>query len=135
MVKLEMRVLPSSYVPGEDCGGQLYNAHTLEVLYHERSIGDVMEMTIAQAADFFAANQKIARPLSLLVETGLGYSKLGQPKPTFSGGEAQRLKLAAKLTRGVPRAVNPRIRTMRPPNSTLYSFDEPSIGLPLPDGT
>ena len=73
VLKLEMSFLPSSYVPCEDCGGQRYNPQTLEVLYHDRSIGDVMKMTIAQAAEFFAANQKIARPLSLLVETGLGY--------------------------------------------------------------
>ncbi|MGH7939218.1 MAG: ATP-binding cassette domain-containing protein, partial [Chthoniobacterales bacterium] len=120
VLKLEMSFLPSSYVPCEDCGGKRYNAQTLEVLYHEKSIGDVMEMTIAQAAEFFAANQKIARPLSLLVETGLGYLKLGQPSPTLSGGEAQRLKLATKLSRGIGRATNERIRKMRTPKSTLY---------------
>ena len=121
VLKLEMSFLPSSYVPCEDCGGQRYNAQTLEVLYHDRSIGDVMNMTIAQAAEFFAANQKIARPLSLLVETGLGYLKLGQPSPTLSGGEAQRLKLATKLTRGVGRAQNERLRKMRTPKSTALS--------------
>ena len=120
VLKLEMSFLPSSYVPCEDCGGQRYNAQTLEVLYHDRSIGDVMNMTIAQAAEFFAANQKIARPLSLLVETGLGYLQLGQPSPTLSGGEAQRLKLATKLTRGIGRAQNERLRKMRTPRSTLY---------------
>ncbi len=81
VLKLEMSFLPSSYVPCEDCGGQRYNAQTLEVLYHERSIGDVMKMTIAQAAEFFAANQKIARPLSLLVETGLGLSPTRAAEP------------------------------------------------------
>src|SRR5207237_3916289 len=79
VLKLEMSFLPSTYVPCEDCGGQRYNAQTLEVLYHDRSIGNVMEMTIAQAAEFFAAHPKIAGPLSLLGETGLGYLKLGQP--------------------------------------------------------
>ncbi|MEO6969970.1 MAG: excinuclease ABC subunit A, partial [Chthoniobacterales bacterium] len=133
VLKLEMSFLPSSYVPCEDCGGQRYNAQTLEVLYHERSIGDVMKMTIAQAADFFAANQKIARPLSLLVETGLGYLRLGQPSPTLSGGEAQRLKLATKLTRGVGRAQNERLRKMRTPKSTLYLLEEPTIGLHMAD--
>ena len=133
VLKLEMSFLPSSYVPCEDCGGQRYNAQTLEVLYHDRSIGDVMKMTIAQAADFFAANQKIARPLSLLVETGLGYLQLGQPSPTLSGGEAQRLKLATKLTRGVGRAQNERLRKMRQPKSTLYLFEEPTIGLHMAD--
>jgi excinuclease ABC subunit A len=133
VLKLEMSFLPSSYVPCEDCGGQRYNAQTLEVLYHERSIGDVMNMTIAQAAEFFTANQKIARPLSLLVETGLGYLKLGQPSPTLSGGEAQRLKLATKLTRGVGRAQNERLRKMRTPKSMLYLLEEPTIGLHMAD--
>jgi excinuclease ABC subunit A len=132
-IKLEMSFLPSSYVPCEDCGGRRYNAQTLEVLYHEKSIGDVMEMTIEQAAAFFAANQKIARPLSLLVDTGLGYLKLGQPSPTLSGGEAQRLKLATELTRGIGRAQNERIRKMRKPKSTLYLLEEPTIGLHMAD--
>ncbi|HEY2801181.1 MAG TPA: ATP-binding cassette domain-containing protein [Chthoniobacterales bacterium] len=133
VLKLEMSFLPSSYVPCEDCGGKRYNAQTLEVLYHDESIGDVMEMTIAQAAEFFAANQKIARPLSLLVETGLGYLKLGQPSPTLSGGEAQRLKLATKLSRGIGRATNERLRKMRTPKSTLYLLEEPTIGLHMAD--
>ncbi|MEY2557467.1 MAG: excinuclease subunit [Verrucomicrobiota bacterium] len=132
-IKLEMSFLPSSYVPCEDCGGRRYNPQTLEVLYNEKSIGDVMEMTIEQAAEFFATNQKIARPLSLLVDTGLGYLKLGQPSPTLSGGEAQRLKLATELTRGIGRALNERIRKMRKPKSTLYLLEEPTIGLHMAD--
>jgi len=132
-IKLEMSFLPSSYVPCEDCGGRRYNPQTLEVLYHEKSIGDVMEMTIEQAAAFFATNQKIARSLSLLVDTGLGYLKLGQPSPTLSGGEAQRLKLATELTRGIGRAQNERIRKMRKPKSTLYLLEEPTIGLHMAD--
>jgi excinuclease ABC subunit A len=132
-IKLEMSFLPSSYVPCEDCGGRRYNAQTLEVLYNEKSIGDVMEMTIEQAAAFFATNQKIARPLSLLVDTGLGYLKLGQPSPTLSGGEAQRLKLVTELTRGIGRAQNERIRKMRKPKSTLYLLEEPTIGLHMAD--
>jgi excinuclease ABC subunit A len=132
-IKLEMSFLPSSYVPCEDCGGRRYNAQTLEVLYNGKSIGDVMEMTIEQAAAFFSANQKVARPLSLLVDTGLGYLKLGQPSPTLSGGEAQRLKLATELTRGIGRAQNERIRKMRKPKSTLYLLEEPTIGLHMAD--
>jgi len=132
-IKLEMSFLPSSYVPCEDCGGRRYNPQTLEVLYNEKSIGDVMEMTIEQAAGFFATNQKIARPLSLLVDTGLGYLKLGQPSPTLSGGEAQRLKLATELTRGIGRAQNERLRKMRKPKSTLYLLEEPTIGLHMAD--
>jgi excinuclease ABC subunit A len=133
MIKLEMNFLPSTYVPCEDCGGKRYNAQTLEVLYHEKSIGDVMEMTIEEAAEFFKTNPKIARSLSLLVDTGLGYLKLGQPSPTLSGGEAQRLKLATELTRGIGRSQNERIRKMRKPKSTLYLLEEPTIGLHMAD--
>jgi excinuclease ABC subunit A len=133
VIKLEMSFLPNSYVACEDCGGKRYSAQTLEVLYRECSIGDVMEMTIAQAAEFFAAHPKIARPLALLAETGLGYLKLGQPSPTLSGGEAQRLKLVTRLTKGVSRAANERLRKMRQPKSTLYLLEEPTIGLHMAD--
>jgi excinuclease ABC subunit A len=92
-----------------------------------------MEMTIEEAAEFFSAHPKIARPLSLLVDTGLGYLKLGQPSPTLSGGEAQRLKLVTQLKRGVGRAENERIRKMRKPGSTLYLLEEPTIGLHMAD--
>ncbi len=100
VIKLEMSFLPSSYVPCEDCGGQRYNPQTLEVLYHERSIGDVMEMTIEQAAEFFAANQKIARPLSLLVDTGLGYL---QARPAESDLERRRSATAQARDETDPR--------------------------------
>jgi excinuclease ABC subunit A len=133
VIKLEMNFLPSSYVPCEDCHGRRYNPQTLEVLYNEKSIGDVMEMTIEEAAQFFAAHPKIARPLSLLVDTGLGYLKLGQPSPTLSGGEAQRLKLVTQLKRGVSRAADERLRKMRKPGSTLYLLEEPTIGLHMAD--
>ncbi len=133
VIKVEMSFLPSSYLPCEDCGGRRYNAQTLEVLYNEKSIGDVMEMTLEQAAEFFATNVKIARPLRLLVDTGLGYLKLGQPSPTLSGGEAQRLKLVTELARGTGRAQNERIRKMRKPKSTLYLLEEPTIGLHMAD--
>src|SRR5256714_11469522 len=133
VIKLEMNFLPEALVPCEDCGGRRYNPQTLEVLYDEKSIGDVMGMTIEEAAEVFAAHPKIARPLSLLVETGLGYLKLGQPSPTLSGGEAQRLKLVTQLKRGVGRATNERIRKMRKPGSTLYLLEEPTIGLHMAD--
>jgi excinuclease ABC subunit A len=133
VIKLEMNFLPSGYVPCEDCDGRRYNSQTLEVLYDGKSIGDVMEMTIEEAAEFFSAHQKIARSLSLLVDTGLGYLKLGQPSPTLSGGEAQRLKLVTELTRGIGRAQNERIRKMRKPRSTLYLLEEPTIGLHMAD--
>ena len=133
VIKLEMNFLPRTYVPCEDCGGKRYNPQTLEVLYSDKSIGDVMEMTIEEAAKFFSAHPKIARPLSLLVDTGLGYLKLGQPSPTLSGGEAQRLKLVTQLKRGVSRAADERIRKMRKPGSTLYLLEEPTIGLHMAD--
>jgi excinuclease ABC subunit A len=133
VIKLEMNFLPSSYVPCEDCRGRRYNPQTLEVLYNEKSIGDVMEMTIEEAAQFFSVHPKIARSLSLLVDTGLGYLKLGQPSPTLSGGEAQRLKLVTQLKRGVGRAADERIRKMRKPGSTLYLLEEPTIGLHMAD--
>jgi excinuclease ABC subunit A len=133
VIKLEMNFLPEALVPCEDCGGRRYNPQTLEVLYNDKSIGDVMEMTIEEAAEFFSAHPKIARPLNLLVETGLGYLKLGQPSPTLSGGEAQRLKLVTQLKRGVSRATNERIRKMRKPGSMLYLLEEPTIGLHMAD--
>jgi excinuclease ABC subunit A len=133
VIKLEMNFLPSTYVPCENCRGRRYNPQTLEVLYNEKSIGDVIEMTIEEAAQFFSAHPKIARPLSLLVHTGLGYLKLGQPSPTLSGGEAQRLKLVTQLKRGVSRAADARIRKMRKPGSTLYLLEEPTIGLHMAD--
>jgi excinuclease ABC subunit A len=133
VIKLEMNFLPRSYVPCEDCQGRRYNQQTLEVLFNEKSIGDVMNMTIEEAAQFFSAHPKIARPLSLLVDTGLGYLKLGQPSPTLSGGEAQRLKLVTQLKRGVSRAADERIRKMRKPGSTLYLLEEPTIGLHMAD--
>ena len=133
VIKIEMNFLPASYIPCHDCHGKRYNAATLEVLYNERSIGDVMEMTLETAADFFGANPKIARPLRLLCDTGLGYLKLGQPSPTLSGGEAQRLKLVSELTRGVTRAANDRIRRQRTPKSTVYLLEEPTIGLHMAD--
>jgi excinuclease ABC subunit A len=133
VIKLEMNFLPRSYVPCEDCHGRRYNPQTLEILYNEKSIGDVMEMTIEEASEFFSAHPKIACPLSLLDDTGLGYLKLGQPSPTLSGGEAQRLKLVTQLKRGVSRDADERLRKMRKPGSTLYLLEEPTIGLHMAD--
>jgi excinuclease ABC subunit A len=133
VIKIEMNFLPASYIPCGDCHGKRYNAATLEVLYNGRSIGDVLDMTFEEAAEFFHANPRIQRPLALLVETGLGYLKLGQPSPTLSGGEAQRLKLVTELTRGLGVAENSRIRRQRVPKSTLYLLEEPTIGLHMAD--
>ncbi|MDD5200318.1 MAG: excinuclease ABC subunit UvrA, partial [Terrimicrobiaceae bacterium] len=132
VIKLEMTFLPTTYMPCEECGGKRYNPPTLEVLYNEKSIGDVMEMTVEQASGFFAAHPKIKRSLDLLVETGLGYLQLGQPSPTLSGGEAQRIKLVTQLARrGTAKAEV--VRTTRMGKSTLYVLEEPTIGLHTAD--
>ncbi len=133
VIKIEMNFLPASYIPCGDCHGKRYNEQTLEVLYNDKSIGDVLDMTFEEAAEFFKANPKIHRPLGLLCETGLGYLKLGQPSPTLSGGEAQRLKLVTELTRGVARSDTSRLRKQREPKSTLYLLEEPTIGLHMAD--
>ncbi|HRQ91052.1 MAG TPA: excinuclease ABC subunit A, partial [Bacteroidia bacterium] len=132
-IKLEMNFLPSTYVVCEECGGRRYAAPTLEVEYNGKSIGDVMELSIDEAAEFFAGVPKIARTLGLMRETGLGYLRLGQPSPSLSGGEAQRIKLVTELTRGIGRAANARLRQNRQPKSNLYLIEEPSIGLHLAD--
>jgi len=131
-IKLEMTFLPASYMPCEDCGGKRYNAQTLEIEYDGRSIGDVMAMTAAQAAELFGAHPKIRRSLELLVETGLGYLPLGQPSPTLSGGEAQRIKLVTQLSRRAS-ATAEKIRTSRVGKSTLTILEEPTIGLHTAD--
>jgi excinuclease ABC subunit A len=133
VIKVEMNFLPTSYVPCTECHGRRYNAATLEVLFNDKSIGDVMTMTLDQAAAFFGAQPRIHRPLALLCDTGLGYLKLGQPSPTLSGGEAQRLKLVSELTRGVARADTARLRQNRAAKSTLYLLEEPTIGLHMAD--
>ncbi|MEO7931790.1 MAG: excinuclease ABC subunit UvrA [Chthoniobacterales bacterium] len=133
VIKMEMNFLPPSYVPCEDCGETRYNAQTREVEYNGKNIGDVMNMTIAQAAEFFSASPKIHRTLNLLVETGLGYLKLGQPSPTLSGGEAQRLKLVSELRLGATRDYTNKVRKMKSAKSTLYLLEEPTIGLHMAD--
>ena len=133
LIKHEMAFLPTSYTPCDDCGGSRYNPQTNEVLYDGRSIGDVMKMNLSEAAEFFGASQRIARPLRLLTDTGLGYLQLGQSSPTLSGGEAQRLKLVTELTRGVAADQESRIRRRLTPKSTLYLLEEPTVGLHLAD--
>ncbi|MEM8956018.1 MAG: excinuclease ABC subunit A, partial [Verrucomicrobiota bacterium] len=132
-IKLEMTFMPTSYVPCEDCHGMRYNEPTLEVEYNGKNIGEVMKMTIGEAATFFESNPKISRTLGLMKDTGLGYLTLGQPSPTLSGGEAQRIKLVTELTRGIGRSQNARIRQNRKPKGNLYLIEEPSIGLHMAD--
>ncbi|HEY3737734.1 MAG TPA: excinuclease ABC subunit UvrA, partial [Jatrophihabitans sp.] len=119
-IKIEMNFLPDVYVPCEVCKGARYNRETLEVHYKGKNIGEVLEMPIEEAAEFFKPIGKIARHLDTLVDVGLGYVRLGQPAPTLSGGEAQRVKLASELQK-------------RSTGKTIYVLDEPTTGLHFED--
>lgn len=120
IIKIEMHFLPDVYVPCEVCKGARYNRETLEVKYKGKSIADVLDMTVDDAVDFFAAIPKIHRKMITLQEVGLGYIRLGQPATTLSGGEAQRVKLATELAR-------------RSTGKTMYILDEPTTGLHAED--
>ena len=119
-IKIEMNFLPDVYVPCEVCHGARYNRETLEVHFKGKTIADVLDMPIEEAAEFFAAVPAIARHLATLVDVGLGYVRLGQPAPTLSGGEAQRVKLASELQK-------------RSTGRTVYVLDEPTTGLHFED--
>ncbi len=123
-IKLEMDFLPTTWIDCEACDGDRYNPATLEVFYNGKTIGDVLRMNIKTAAAFFEAHPKLQKPLQLLADTGLGYLTLGQPSPTLSGGEAQRLKLVTQLSKG-----RPKITDIGPTNTNLYLIEEPTIGL------
>ena len=120
LVKIEMHFLPDVYVPCEVCKGRRYNRETLEVRYKGRSIADVLDLTVADAMDFFSNQRRIAEKLELLNDVGLGYIHLGQAATTLSGGEAQRVKLATELAK-------------RDTGRTLYILDEPTTGLHFED--
>lgn len=115
-----MHFLPDVYVPCEVCHGKRYNRETLEVKYKDRSISDVLEMTVEDGLEFFQNIPKIARKLQTLVDVGLGYVKMGQPATTLSGGEAQRVKLASELHK-------------RSTGKSIYILDEPTTGLHVDD--
>jgi excinuclease ABC subunit A len=132
-IKIEMNFLPSAHITCTDCHGRRYNAATLEVPYRGKTIADVLAMPMEEAAEFFAPQSVISRPLKLLCETGLGYLTLGQSSQTLSGGEAQRLKLVSELARGVGRSENVRLRSTKASKSMLYLLEEPTIGLHLAD--
>nr|WP_229749703.1 excinuclease ABC subunit UvrA [Flexivirga endophytica] len=119
-LKIEMNFLPDVYVPCEVCHGARYNRETLEVHFKGKTIADVLDMPIEEAKDFFAAVPAIARHMNTLVDVGLGYVRLGQPAPTLSGGEAQRVKLATELQK-------------RSTGRTIYVLDEPTTGLHFDD--
>lgn len=116
VIKIEMHFLPDVYVTCDECKGKRYNREALEIKYKDSTISDVLDMTVEQAAKFFENVPAIARKLDTLVDVGLGYIRLGQPATTFSGGEAQRIKLASELSR-------------RSTGKTLYILDEPTTGL------
>jgi excinuclease ABC subunit A len=132
-IKVEMNFLPTTSVPCESCHGSRFNSATLEVLYDGKTIGDVMRMSIDEAAEFFNSIQKIARPLKLLADTGLGYLQLGQPSPTLSGGEAQRIKLVTELRGGGTKSATERLRGLKNTKKNLYLIEEPTIGLHMQD--
>ncbi|MEZ5299263.1 MAG: excinuclease ABC subunit UvrA [Verrucomicrobiales bacterium] len=133
VIKLEMAFLPTSYVECEECAGLRYNAPTLEIEYNGKNIGEIMAMSIDEAAGFFSAHSKIAAVLDLLCDTGLGYLQLGQPSPTLSGGEAQRIKLVTQLARGSGRAQRARLKNPNQPMGHLFLIEEPTIGLHMAD--
>jgi len=120
VIKVEMHFLPDIYVPCDVCHGARYNRETLEVQYKGKTIRDILEMTIEQAYEFFAAVPVVKRKLQTLLDVGLGYIRLGQSAATLSGGEAQRVKLALELSK-------------RDTGRTLYILDEPTTGLHFAD--
>ena len=128
-IKLEMNFLPTSWIDCDDCRGARYNPATLEIYYNSKNIAEVMAMGISEARDFFAAHPKICITLQLLCDSGLGYLSLGQPSPTLSGGEAQRIKLIAEIRKGQTRARNARLKGIKRGVSNLYLIEEPTIGL------
>jgi excinuclease ABC subunit A len=115
-----MHFLPDVYVPCEVCKGRRYSRETLEVKYKEKSIADVLNLTVGEAVEFFAAHPRISRKMKTIADVGLDYIKLGQPATQLSGGEAQRVKLATELSK-------------RSTGRTLYILDEPTTGLHFAD--
>ena len=119
-IKIEMHFLPDVYVPCEVCKGARYNRDTLDITFKGKNIAEVLDLSCEEAVEFFANQPVIARHMQTLVDVGLGYVRLGQPAPTLSGGEAQRVKLSSELAK-------------RSTGHTIYILDEPTTGLHFED--
>jgi excinuclease ABC subunit A len=129
-IKLEMNFLPDVDVPCDACEGKRYSPEILEILWNGKNIADVLDLSFEEAADFLHFHDRLKSVCELMVETGLGYIKLGQPSPTLSGGEAQRMKLVSELIQGLP-SFKEKTRGILARN--LYVLEEPTIGLHTSD--
>ncbi|HUX20705.1 MAG TPA: excinuclease ABC subunit A, partial [Spirochaetia bacterium] len=130
--KIEMSFLPDVTVACDSCRGSRFTEETLAVRYREKSVADILAMTVDEAVEFFVAHPKIHHTLKLLQDVGLGYLHLGQQSPTLSGGEAQRIKLVTELSKARPAEIPGKRRGAGGPH-TLYVLDEPTIGLHVAD--
>jgi excinuclease ABC subunit A len=119
-IKIEMHFLPDVYVPCEVCKGARYNRDTLDITFRGKNVAEILDLSCEEACDFFSNQPAISRHMQTLVDVGLGYVRLGQPAPTLSGGEAQRVKLASELAK-------------RSTGHTIYLLDEPTTGLHFED--
>jgi excinuclease ABC subunit A len=129
-IKVEMNFLPNSYTTCSECNGARYRQEILGLQWNGKNISEILELTFQEASDFFHFDHFLSETFSIMVETGLGYIKLGQISPTLSGGEAQRLKLSAELAHGIDKQKHRKLRKVKP---TLYILEEPTIGLHTAD--
>jgi excinuclease ABC subunit A len=132
MQRIEMSFLPDVQVLCDVCGGRRFNPETLNILFKGKSIGETLAMSVEDAQDFFAAQRSVRHPVDLLADVGLGYLSLGQPSPTLSGGESQRIKLVTELAKVRTDALGQDI-ARREGQHTLYVLDEPTVGLHMAD--
>jgi excinuclease ABC subunit A len=132
MQRIEMSFLPDVQVLCDVCGGKRFNAETLAILFKGKSIGEILAMSVDDALPFFTAQRSVHHPVSLLADVGLGYLSLGQPSPTLSGGESQRIKLVTELSKVRTDALGLDI-ARREGQHTLYVLDEPTVGLHMAD--
>src|SRR5690625_7755670 len=133
MLYMEMSFLPDITVPCDSCHGLRFNPDTLSIHWQGKNIGEVLGMDVDTAVEFFAAHPRIVQPLRLMQDVGLGYLTLGQPSPTLSGGEAQRLKLVTELSKARVEEGLTRSGPVQRGTPTLYVLDEPTVGLAMAD--